>query len=352
MPGAVAVVRERGQEVVSVAVGDAVVTPERIPATADTIFDLASLTKPLATTLLLLLELEAGRVTLDTPVSSLLPEFDRADKRRITLAQLATHTSGLPKWIPLSVAADAPAHAIATIAALPLDYPTGTRVVYSDPNYIALGAAVERLGGAPLDALFAERIARPLELRATGFCPDRSLRPRIAASETGNAYEREMAGDAGAIGAGWRTGVIWGDVHDGNAWFLGGVAGHAGLFGTAGEAARLAAQFLPGSRLLAKSATLALARTNASPGLDEHRSIGWMLASTPDCSAGPSMPPTAFGHTGFTGTSVWVDPDADRIVVLLTNRTHPVYAAPPMTEIRRTVNTLAAGQTPSVPETS
>jgi CubicO group peptidase (beta-lactamase class C family) len=135
--------------------------------------------------------------------------------------------------------------------------------------------------------------------------------------------------------------VLWGEVHDGNAHFLGGVAGHAGLFGPAREVARVAEQFLPGSLLLSREETFAAFRTNFTPGLEEHRSLGWMLASTPGSSAGPALPPHAFGHTGFTGTSVWVDPRAARVFVLLTNRTHPTYNAPPMTEIRRRVHELA-----------
>jgi CubicO group peptidase (beta-lactamase class C family) len=149
-----------------------------------------------------------------------------------------------------------------------------------------------------------------------------------------------MAGDEARGYTAWRTEVVWGEVHDGNAHFLGGVAGHAGLFGTARETARLAEQFLPGSALLSREETLRLFTTNFTPGLDEHRSIGWMLASTPDSSAGAALPPDAFGHTGFTGTSVWVDPHARRVNVLLTNRTHPAYASPPMTAIRRRLNEL------------
>jgi CubicO group peptidase (beta-lactamase class C family) len=150
-----------------------------------------------------------------------------------------------------------------------------------------------------------------------------------------------MAGDEAAGYAGWRTEVVWGDVHDGNAHFLGGVAGHAGLFGTVREVARIAEQFLPGSSLLSHGDTFAAFRTNYTPGLEEHRSIGWMLASTPESSAGPALPLDAFGHTGFTGTSVWIDPHAARVFVLLTNRTHPIYNAPPMRDIRRRVHELA-----------
>jgi CubicO group peptidase (beta-lactamase class C family) len=133
-------------------------------------------------------------------------------------------------------------------------------------------------------------------------------------------------------------------VHDGNAHFLGGVAGHAGLFGTAPEVALLAAQFLPGSRLLAKESTFRLFQENLTPGMEEHRSIGWQLASTPDSAAGPALPPHAFGHLGFTGTSAWVDPERGRIYVFLTNRTHPVRRDIPINAIRRRVHELASTQ--------
>lgn len=342
-PGAVAVVRERGREVVAVAIGDAVVVPERIATTIETIFDLASLTKPLATALLFLQAMESGAIGLETAVSSVLPEFDRDDKRAMTFRQLVTHSSGLPKWVPLYVEAERADRVIMTIAALPLSYPTGTSVVYSDPNFITLGFALERIGEATLESMFESQIAEPLGLQSTGYRPDGSLLHRIAASETGNVYERKLAGSLAEGHDGWRTGMIWGTVHDGNAHFLGGIAGHAGLFGTAGEASRIAEQFLPGSCLLERDETFELVRTNLTPGLEEHRSVGWMLASSPDCSAGPGMPSDAFGHTGFTGTSIWVDPRASRVVALMTNRTHPVYASPPLTEIRRTVNALAAG---------
>jgi CubicO group peptidase (beta-lactamase class C family) len=342
-PGAVFASREPGHEIV-VARGDAVVVPERIAATEETIFDLASLTKTLATTLLAAIEIEAGRLELDAPVSTVLDEFDRDDKRHITFRELLTHTSGLDRWAPFYVHVDDPDDVLGDIAEMALDYPTGSRVLYSDPNFITLGRALERMGGASLDRLFADRIAAPLGLVSTGFCPDLALRPRIAASEIGNEHERVMTGERGAGYTAWRKAVIWGEVHDGNAHFLGGVAGHAGLFGTAREAAVIAEQFLPGSRLLTDEATFALFRTNFTEGLESHRSIGWMLASSPESSAGDAMPPDAFGHTGFTGTSVWVDPHARRVNVLLTNRTHPTYASPPLNAMRRRLNALAAGR--------
>jgi CubicO group peptidase (beta-lactamase class C family) len=343
-PGAVALVRERGRDRLVVARGHAVVTPEAIAMAPDTIFDLASLTKPLATALLAAIELEAGQISFDDPVAVYVPEFDRPDRRHVTVLQLLTHTSGLPQWHPFYASPGDPALVASSIAALPLQYVPGQGEQYSDPNFILLGIVLERVAGAPLDVLFAERVARPLGLTRTGFRPAPELRRETAASEVGNGHERAMCGDRCADYHGWRTDVIWGEVHDGNAYFLGGVAGHAGLFGTASEVARIAEQFLPGSALLRRDETFGLFRRDLTPGFGEHRSVGWQLASTPRSSAGPALEPAAFGHLGFTGTSVWVEPRSGRVYVLLTNRTHPVRREIPMDAIRRHAHELMAAE--------
>jgi serine-type D-Ala-D-Ala carboxypeptidase len=341
-PGCVALVRERGRDFALVAHGNAVVTPELIPVTPETIFDLASLTKTLATTLLVLIESEARRLRLDDPVAAYIPEFDSDDRRHVTLLHLLTHTSGLPKWRPFYAEPGDPAGVVGALGALPLKYETGTRVVYSDPNFILLGIVLERVAGRSLDALFAERVAAPLGLTRTGYTPAPALRPEIAATERGNAFERRMCGDECARFDGWRTDVIWGEVHDGNAHFLGGIAGHAGLFGTASEVVRIAEQFLPGSSLLRSDESFEAVRTNFTPGLEEHRSVGWQLASTPESAAGPALAPESFGHLGFTGTSAWIDPLRERVYVLLTNRVHPTWRDIPMNTIRRRAHELMA----------
>jgi CubicO group peptidase (beta-lactamase class C family) len=138
----------------------------------------------------------------------------------------------------------------------------------------------------------------------------------------------------------WRKELIWGEVHDGNAYFIGGVSGHAGLFSTAREAFQIANQFLQGSQLLSNE-SLKLFTENLTPGFDTARSIGWILASTRDCSAGPTLPPTIIGHNGFTGTSLWMDPDRRRVFILLTNRVHPKVTTVDMKCIRQRFNTLA-----------
>ncbi|HSP64522.1 MAG TPA: serine hydrolase, partial [Pyrinomonadaceae bacterium] len=189
-----------------------------------------------------------------------------------------------------------------------------------------LGFLLPRLTGVSFDQMAQREIIDPLQLRRTLFNPQHELRTDIAASETGNAYEREMCERDFKVIAqtynGWREKLIWGEVHDGNAHFLGGAAGHAGLFSTASETLRLANQFIaPQSELLAKE-TCELFRRNMTEGLNEARSFAWQLAATEDSTAGPALPPDAFGHTGFTGTTCWIDAERQRVFILLTNRTH------------------------------
>jgi CubicO group peptidase (beta-lactamase class C family) len=196
-------------------------------------------------------------------------------------------------------------------------------VVYSDLGFIVLGFLLARLTGNPLDVLAQEEIFGPLNLQRTFFNPKRALQTGIAACETGNVYERTTSFESGLKDySNWRTALIWGEVHDGNAYFLGGVAGHAGLFSTAHETTRLANQFIAEQSELLKAETCRMFRTNMTEGLNEARSVGWQLAATSDSTAGSALPLDSFGHNGFTGTSCWIDPHAERVFVLLTNRTH------------------------------
>jgi CubicO group peptidase (beta-lactamase class C family) len=219
-----------------------------------------------------------------------------------------------------------------------------------------LGFILERVSGEALGQLAAREIFEPLGLKSTTFNPPREWLYRIAATELGQEFEAANAAAmtqsspastinptfAGQRSAHrWREGIIRGEVHDGNANFMGGVAGHAGLFSTAREVFRIANQFLAGSRLL-KSDSLRLFRDNLTPSCGTSRSLAWVLAETTDCSAGVALPPSAFGHNGFTGTSVWMDPDKKRVLVLLTNRVHPRVGTIDMRDVRRRFNTLAA----------
>jgi CubicO group peptidase (beta-lactamase class C family) len=323
-PSAVYLVAEKNREVFADALGNAVFEPEKIPATLETIYDLASLTKPLITGMLSARRVEAGELTLDSSVPHYLPEFDRTDKQEITIGHLLTHTSGLPAWRPLyALAAGEPDRAVSAIANLELEYRPGTRVVYSDLGFIVLGLLLERLTTRRLAELAQDEIFKPLDLKRTFFNPELAMQTGIAASETGNAYERGMCVDSETVShANWREELIWGQVHDGNAHFLGGAAGHAGLFSTARETLALANQFLASQTKLLKPATCELFRKNLTVGLDEARSFGWQLAETKDSAAGLDIPRDSFGHSGFTGTSCWIDPHRERAYILLTNRTH------------------------------
>jgi len=323
-PSAAYLVAARDQVVYSDALGHSVVEPYRLENKFDTIYDLASLTKPLVTGLLCSRRIELGELTLDSSVSHYLPEFDRTDKQMITIRELLTHTSGLPAWRPLYLLTeDQPDRAAGAIASLDLEYKPGTRVIYSDLGFIALGILLERLTGQRLPELAQHEIFEPLALKQTFFNPEIALQTGIAACETGNAYEVDMCKQMGTpVYANSRQRLIWGEVHDGNAYFLGGAAGHAGLFSTASETLLIARQFLGTSSKLLTPQTCVMFRENMTPGLEEARSIGWQLAATKDSTAGSDLPVDAFGHNGFTGTSVWIDPEHERIFILLTNRTH------------------------------
>jgi CubicO group peptidase (beta-lactamase class C family) len=378
-PGAQYVIAEDGAIVEEGALGMAVIEPEIIPASLDTIYDLASLTKPLVTSLLTVIYAKRGLLDLSAAVGDYLSEFNEEGKRRITLTELLTHTSGLPNWMPLYLEAGGPADVPAEIArVLPdsQDSNAAPPLIYSDLNYILLGYILERAVGERLDRIAQREIFNPLGLKRTMFNPPAELMRETAATEHGQAFEQANATEEFAAGGQWAAGtdlysfdapvpqassnlpdprhpqrldlplrewrkhVIWGEVHDGNAHFLGGIAGHAGLFSTAREVFKMASQFLHGSELVT-SDSLRLFTENLTQGHETARSISWIIAATKDCSGGSRLSPTGIGHNGFTGTSVWMDPKKRRIFVLLTNRIHPKVAAMDMKQIRQEFNSLA-----------
>jgi serine-type D-Ala-D-Ala carboxypeptidase len=343
-PSAVYLVAERGRQVFADALGYAVVEPIRIGATLDTIYDLASLTKPLVTSLLCARRIEAAELNLDSTVSQYLTEFERTDKQAITIRELLTHSSGLPAWRPLYILAGGETdRTLSTIANLELEYKPGTRVIYSDLGFIVLGLLLERVAGQRFADLVQSEVLQPLDLKRTFFNPEMAMQTGIAACETGNAYEREMYRDEDSSGyTGWREELIWGQVHDGNAHFLGGAAGHAGLFSTFLETLALANQFVSSQTKLLRPETCKLFRQNLTRGLEEARSLGWQLAETKDSAAGADLPGDSFGHSGFTGTSCWNDPHRERTFILLTNRTH-AHALPfvNINSVRRKFHSLA-----------
>jgi len=332
-PSAVYLVAEKGEIVFQDALGYAVVEPERIEAKLDTIYDLASLTKPLVTGLLAAILIETEELELGRTTDQYLPEFNTAEAFEgawdTSIPDLAAHTSLFPAWEPIYLRVNSREDVLPEIIRLPMNL-DGPDVVYSDLNFLVLMFLVERLRKLGIDKLAIQCIFEPLQLRSTFFNPPGEARSRISASELGNEYERQMCVEKGylqppATAGGTdklRSHLIWGEVHDGNAYFMGGVAGHAGLFSTAEEVFKIAQQFLPNYTKLLKAETCELFRTNFTKGLNEDRSFAFQLASTKDSSAGSRMSPESFGHTGFTGTSLWIDPVKERIFILLTNRTH------------------------------
>ncbi len=276
-----------------------------------TLYDLASLTKVIATTTAVMLLVERGRVRLDAPVATYIPEFSGAGTAAITLRQLLAHTSGLPPTLPLAAeAADRAAAVRMVFAATPV-VPPGTRVIYSDVNAILLGEVVGRASGEPLDLFAAQHIFTPLGLKQTMFHPPASVLPRVAPTGL------------------WHGHPVAGVVNDQNGARLGGAAGHAGLFATATDVARFA-QFmlregaLPDGRRLLQGETIRAFTSRAVPAGagGEARALGWQALPTGEkvSSAGTLLGARSFGHLGWTGTSLWIDPDRDLFIVLLTNR--------------------------------
>ncbi|MCU0293135.1 MAG: beta-lactamase family protein [Thermoanaerobaculaceae bacterium] len=306
---------------------------------ADLWFDLASLTKPLVTTTLLLLARRDG-LDLQSPLAELLPELAGSPWAGVTVEQCATHTAGFPAWEPLYLGGPGPERYLARLAAVTPVAAPGERVVYSCLGFIALGLALERAAGADLAALFEELVAAPLGLATEcGFAPPRST--AVALGESSWFVERALVGDRGGPGAPPPARPDAWPCDDGNARGLDGVAGNAGLFGSAAAVARLAAEYLPGGGELLDAEEAALATRDRTAGREQARGLGWQVAATPGCSAGPALAPGAFGHTGFTGTSVWVDPDRRVVLVLLGNRLHPGGRTPDLHPLRRAYHRLA-----------
>jgi CubicO group peptidase (beta-lactamase class C family) len=329
-PSAVYLVAEKGEIVLHDALGFAVVEPEKIVARADTIYDLASLTKALVTGLLCAKLIERGEINLTDKISKFFTEFDTDDKREITIRQILTHVSGFPAWKPFYLNAERGVRnaesVLKEIAETLLENPPDSKVVYSDFNFLLLGFLLEKIYGESLDKIAGREIFAPLELRNTFYNPPKTLLKNVAASEKGNEFEkntcREMFPEISVPPSAFRNYQIWGEVHDGNCYFLNGVSGHAGLFATAEDVFKIARQFLPATTALLKPETCALFRTNFTENLNEARSIAFQLAETKDSAAGGALSKDSFGHLGFTGTSLWIEPQTERIFILLTNRTH------------------------------
>lgn len=327
-PSASALIGSQEQVLEETSCGDAAVEPKKDALTGETLFDLASLTKPLATARLVSL---AGNLDLSAAPGHFLPAWKRTRHDGITLESLLTHTSGLPAWYPLYVRGEGAAAYRKTLAEIEPEASPGSRVIYSDLNFLLLGDLLETYFSAPFDRAYADLVAGPAG-SAARFLPEPSV--HTAATERGDRTEREMTAALGLSYPHFRTSVVRGEVHDGNAYRRGGVAAHAGIFGTARDVWALARGWFDD--------TLREYSTDRTPTLAEARGLGWQ-GHRGAGSAIAAMSPSSFGHTGFTGTSVWLDPERDRILVFLTNRVHPEARKEDFNAVRRRFHEHAYG---------
>ena len=329
-PGGAALVGTSTAIVEAAEAGHAALEPEIAPVSGDTLFDLASLTKPLCTGALARIASRGGFDLASAP-GRYFPAWKKTRYDGITLEMLLTHTSGLPAWYPLYARGEGAEAYRSALAEIEPKTRPGTAVVYSDLNFLLLGDILERHLSAALDASFAALVAAPAGSGARFLPPSAGA---TAATEKGDRTEREMAAALGISYPRFRDGVVRGEVHDGNALRRGGVAGNAGLFGTARDVWTLARQWL-----VDDSPEFSSDRT---PDLAEARGLAWQGRRGAG-SAVPEMSERSFGHTGFTGTSLWLDPEADRVFVLLTNRIHPEVREGDFNEVRRRFHRAAAG---------
>jgi uncharacterized protein YbbC (DUF1343 family)/CubicO group peptidase (beta-lactamase class C family) len=323
MPGCVVCVGRHGKIVLLKAYGNKQLQPTERPMTTDTVFDMASITKPVATATSVMLLLERGKLKLGQKVSSIIPEFVANEKDSITIFDLLTHQSGL---LPDNAVGDyehGREEAIKKICELKLQAPTGTRFIYSDVNFILLGEIVRRITGNDVHDFSHENIFQPLGMRETGYLPREELKQRTAPTEQRDGK--------------W----IQGDVHDPRAYLLGGVAGHAGLFSTAEDLAIYAQMMLNGGnyngvQILSPQTVATMTRgykllggaRSTMEGVPPNppnylRGLGWDKRTGYSINRGELMTDSAFGHGGFTGTVLWIDPELDMFVILLSNRVHP-----------------------------
>jgi uncharacterized protein YbbC (DUF1343 family)/CubicO group peptidase (beta-lactamase class C family) len=314
LPGCVVCVGRHGKIVYLQAIGDKQTDPDVQPMEVDTVFDLASLTKPVATATSIMILIDQGKLKLDDHVADYFPAFGVRGKEKITVNDLLIHQSGLTPDNALGDYLQGEQIAWEKICDLPLIAPVGTEFKYSDVNFIVLGKLVEKISGSTLDSFVAENIFVPLGMTETGFNPAASLRDRAAPTEQRDGH--------------WMRG----EVHDPRAFALDGVAGHAGLFSTANDLAIYAQMMLeegqygagdyaaPQHVLSAATVELMTAPHPVSSGI---RGLGWDKQTGFSSNKGERLTPSAFGHGGFTGTAMWIDPELDLFVIFLSNRLHP-----------------------------
>jgi uncharacterized protein YbbC (DUF1343 family) len=308
IPGVVVLVGRGDDVLFQRAYGSRRLVPNQAPMTLDTIFDIASLTKPMGTTIAVMALVERGLISLDAPIGRYLKEFREKQFEEITVRRLLTHSAGLGGYPPNSAVASGMPTAVRAIARLPLDYPPGSGFQYSDTGFILLGEVVRRVSGTPLDRYLDRLLFRPLSLTDTTFQPRASAMSRVAPTEFVNGH------------------MLRGEVHDPRARLLGGVAGHAGIFSTAFDLSKICRMLLNGGTLgghrILKAATV---RTmwEMQPEGRGGRTLGWDVTSSYSRIMAPFFPEGSVGHTGFTGTSVWIDAPTKSYLIVLSNRVHP-----------------------------
>lgn len=308
MPGCVVCVGRHGQIALLKAYGHKQLLPSEVAMTTDTVFDMASITKPVATATSVIKLIEQGKLSLSDKVSAIIPEFAANEKQEITVRDLLIHMSGLLPDNALADYLNGPDEALRKICELKLQNPVGSKFVYSDVNFILLGEIVQRRSGMTLHEFSQKEIFVPLGMTETGYLPREELRKQAAPTEERDGH--------------W----MQGEVHDPRAFHLGGVAGHAGLFSTADDMAIYATMMLgqgsmQGKRVLsAESVSLMTADYPVISGI---RGLGWDKQTGFSTNKGEGFGPRAFGHGGFTGTVLWIDPDLDLFFVFLSNRVHP-----------------------------
>ena len=346
LPGAVVLVARKGQVVWRKAYGARAVEPGRETMTVDTIFDLASLTKVVATATSVMILVERGKVRLSDPVSVYIPELKGEGRERITIEHLLTHRSGYAPDFDLRERWTSYDESIKRLIVEPLRSAPGTRFVYSDIGFIALGEVVRRVSGMPLDQFAKKNIFDPLRMKDTGFVPSASQKVRIAPTEKRRG-QMNYLGDSGENSG--ADGEVWlrGQVHDPTAFRMAGVAGHAGLFSTVDDLFKYCQMILNGGqyngvRVLSPLTVAEMTRPRLVNSTAATRGLGWDINSSYSTNRGELFPLGSFGHTGFTGTSIWIDPASQMFVVFLSNRVHPDGKGDVAT-LRGRVSSIAAG---------
>ena len=324
-PGAALAVTHRGALIVSQGFGCFTYDANSTPVHADTGFDLASVTKVVATTAMAMVLYERGLLHLDSPVSGNLPEFvsrapesQQRDRKTVTVRMLLAHSSGLPAYVKLFASAHTRDELVRAALATPLVATPGSKADYSDIGFILLGEMLSRIARMPLDGFVHKEILTPLGMSRTCFNPSSELKAAIPPTEDDRTFRHR---------------VIQGEVNDENAWVMGGVSGHAGLFAPALDVARFAECMLRGGSPIFQPATVELFTRRQESPAGTSRALGWDTPSQPS-SSGSQFSPRSFGHLGYTGTSLWIDPDRRLSVTLLTSRTWPDRSSPAIKQVR------------------